>query len=95
MYFFYPSFVGSIGKIDGCPKTQKIVREQAYQFYRSSRMGQVYTGVAADCMYVSKTGDQQAASQKILTTWNSASALYKVILLPHIHRGSAMLKVIS
>lgn len=35
-------------------------------------------GVAADCNYVTRYGSQDNATRQILTTWNSASTLYKV-----------------
>ncbi|KAG7090715.1 hypothetical protein E1B28_009808 [Marasmius oreades] len=55
------NFVGSIGKTDGCPTSQKIL----------------YMGVAADCEYVKKYGTKENATQKILNDWNMASSLYK------------------
>ncbi|KAL0573925.1 hypothetical protein V5O48_008022 [Marasmius crinis-equi] len=55
------NFIDQIGQTNGCPTSQKIL----------------YMGVAADCMYVSKQGGVEAATQKILSDWNSASSLYK------------------
>ncbi|KAG6919482.1 hypothetical protein DXG01_005741 [Tephrocybe rancida] len=55
------NFIDNIGSSDGCPKTQKVL----------------FMGVAADCNYVAKYGSQENATQQILTTWNSASSLYK------------------
>ena len=55
------NFVNSIGNSNGCPTTQKVV----------------YMGVAADCAYVNAYGSAQNASSKIITNWNTASALYK------------------
>ncbi|KAF9529466.1 zinc metalloprotease [Crepidotus variabilis] len=54
-------FRDTIGSTVGCPTTQKVV----------------YTGVAADCTYVTKYGSKENATTQILTNWNSASALYK------------------
>lgn len=34
-------------------------------------------GVAADCSFTQRYGDQSGATQQILTDWNSASSLYK------------------
>jgi len=34
-------------------------------------------GVAADCTYTQRYGSQTNATQQILNTWNSASALYR------------------
>lgn len=45
----------------GCPTTQKVI----------------YLGVAADCVYTSTYGSQQNATQHIITSFNTASALYK------------------
>jgi hypothetical protein len=39
-------------------------------------------GVAADCEYVQKQDGQENAKRQILTTWNTASALYKVDVIP-------------
>jgi hypothetical protein len=36
-------------------------------------------GVAADCEYTNQYGSQQNATMQILTNWNTASALYKVM----------------
>jgi len=55
------NFVGNIGQTAGCPTSQKVV----------------YMGVAADCTYTQRYGDQAAATQQILNDWNSASSLYK------------------
>ncbi|KAF9259896.1 hypothetical protein L218DRAFT_907767 [Marasmius fiardii PR-910] len=55
------NYVDFIGQTAGCPTSQRLV----------------YMGVAADCVYVSKYGSPQNATQKILNDWNSASALYK------------------
>lgn len=37
-------------------------------------------GVAADCAYTQKLGSQENATRQILTSFNSASTLYKVRL---------------
>ena len=37
-------------------------------------------GVAADCVYTSGYGSQTNATTHILTVWNTASALYKVLV---------------
>ena len=58
---FIYSFQNNIGQSTGCPSTQKIV----------------YMGVAADCVYTSQYGSTQNATQQIITTFNTASALYK------------------
>ncbi|KAK1227181.1 hypothetical protein PQX77_009815 [Marasmius sp. AFHP31] len=55
------NFADSIGQTAGCPNSQRIL----------------YMGVAADCVYVSRYGSTKAASEKILSDWNSASSLYK------------------
>ncbi|TEB34929.1 zinc metalloprotease [Coprinellus micaceus] len=55
------NFVDNIGQSVGCPTTQKVL----------------YMGVAADCEYVQKQDGQENAKRQILTTWNTASALYK------------------
>lgn len=56
------NFAQFIGQSTGCPTTQKVV----------------YMGVAADCEYVAKyNSSQEDAKSQILTTWNTASALYK------------------
>ncbi|THU87752.1 zinc metalloprotease [Dendrothele bispora CBS 962.96] len=55
------NFAGSIGSSNGCPTTQRLL----------------YMGVAADCVYVSQFGNSQNATERILTDWNSATALYK------------------
>ncbi|TFK76635.1 hypothetical protein BDN72DRAFT_872 [Pluteus cervinus] len=55
------NFIDSIGSTGGCPKTQKVI----------------LMGVAADCVYVQKYGSQANATKQILTSWNSASTLYK------------------
>ncbi|KAK7064765.1 zinc metalloprotease [Favolaschia claudopus] len=55
------NFVNNIGDNTGCPTTQKVL----------------YMGVAADCVYVQKYGSHSNATSQILTTWNSASSLYK------------------
>lgn len=34
-------------------------------------------GVAADCVYTNNYGSTQAATQQIITNFNTASALYK------------------
>ncbi|KAF7785095.1 hypothetical protein Agabi119p4_1260 [Agaricus bisporus var. burnettii] len=50
-----------IGQTAGCPTSQKIV----------------LMGVAADCAYTQKLGSQENATRQILTSFNSASTLYK------------------
>ncbi|KAI0761701.1 Metallo-peptidase family M12B Reprolysin-like-domain-containing protein [Trametes elegans] len=50
-----------IGQTVGCPSSQRVV----------------YMGVAADCEYTSKYGSDSNATQRIITNWNTASALYK------------------
>jgi hypothetical protein len=44
----------------------------------SNKRHQLYMGVAADCVYVSRQGSKENATTQILTNWNSASSLYKV-----------------
>ncbi|TFK41413.1 zinc metalloprotease [Crucibulum laeve] len=55
------NFINTIGQTQGCPTTQKVL----------------YMGVAADCTYTSKFGGVANATTQILTSWNSASSLYK------------------
>lgn len=55
------NFVNNIGQTAGCPASQKVV----------------YMGVAADCSYTQRYGNQTNARQQILTDWNSASSVYK------------------
>lgn len=42
-------------------------------------------GVAADCAYVEQLGSQENATRQILTSWNSASTLFKVLFLVLFH----------
>jgi len=53
---------------------------------RAQNACQLYMGVAADCAYVSIYGNKQNATTQILTTWNSASSLYKVCLCRYKYR---------
>jgi len=38
-------------------------------------------GVAADCQYTAQYGSRDNATKQILTDWNTASSLYKVLSL--------------
>ena len=50
-------------------------------------------GVAADCEYVQKQDGQENAKRQILTTWNTASALYKVDMIPYFGVAQALTRI--